>query len=394
MGKFLDINGVKYLWSKIKESFIQRGGVNTDDIVDAAITNEKIADGSINGAKFSPGLVAYMGQQLSYFKQVVVVYGEDPSTAIKSFTQRDYKTALYIKLKNGLLVPANTNGETASSLYSYGNTVRKVLFDGTNWSDVEIQNDIIDTDHIKDGAVTNDKLDANIKSSIVGALRYDILQNLEIDNSEIVKKNIRFTDSHGNMYFSKQDAEKAYYPNPVDYNGYPTNSIFGSGCDNNAFQYNTCTGNIFGNDCRMNDFNGNNCSYNIIGNNCQGNMFGTNVANNRIGNSVINCSFGNYMKFCEIGSGVKNVKIVTPTTADTFTPLKNILVFGLCGYSADNPLIVDLSDKKYLNQDRTLIVTTKNHNGGITKAEDLVMYYADEVAHETLTNTEIDTIFN
>lgn len=131
----------------------------TSKIADGAVTEEKIADGSITGDKFSVGLTLYMNQQFTYLKQVQVKYGEDPSAAIKSFAQRDNKTALYIKLTNGLLVPANTNGETVSGLYSYGNTIRKVLFDGTNWSDAEIQNDIIDTAHIKNGAVTTAKLD-------------------------------------------------------------------------------------------------------------------------------------------------------------------------------------------------------------------------------------------
>ena len=138
---------------------IQTGAVTKKKIADGAVTEEKIADGSITGDKFSVGLTLYMNQQFNYLKQVQVKYGEDPSDAIKSFAQRDNKTALYIKLTNGLLVPANTNGETVSGLYSYGNTVRKVLFDGTKWSDTEIQNDIIDTAHIKAGAVTMAKLD-------------------------------------------------------------------------------------------------------------------------------------------------------------------------------------------------------------------------------------------
>lgn len=140
--------------------------VVTSKIADGAVTEEKIADGSITGDKFSVGLTLYMNQQFTYLKQVQVKYGEDPSDAIKSFAQRDNKTALYIKLTNGLLVPANTNGETVSGLYSYGNTVRKVLFDGTNWSDVEIQNDIIDTAHIKAGAVTMSKLDFEVYSRV------------------------------------------------------------------------------------------------------------------------------------------------------------------------------------------------------------------------------------
>lgn len=146
------------LENTVQENDIADGAVTTDKIKDGAVTETKIADGSITGDKFSPGLTLFMNQQFGYLKQVQIQYGEDPSAAIKSFAQRDNKTALYIKLTNGLLVPANTNGETASGLYSYGNTVRKVLFDGTNWSDVEIQNDIIDTAHIKDGAVDTTKL--------------------------------------------------------------------------------------------------------------------------------------------------------------------------------------------------------------------------------------------
>lgn len=154
-------------WTKLLVAVnLVDGSVTTPKIANSAVTEEKIADGSITGDKFSPGLTLYMNKQFTYLKQVQVQYGEDPSTAIKSFAQRDNKTALYIKLTNGLLVPANTNGETVSGLYSYGNTVRKVLFDGTNWSDVEIQSDIIDTAHIKDGAVISIKIADNTVTSM------------------------------------------------------------------------------------------------------------------------------------------------------------------------------------------------------------------------------------
>lgn len=153
--------GSYLLKSVAEETYLKKaaGEVKTDNLANGAVTEDKIADGSITGDKFSPGLTLYMNKQFNYLRQVQVKYGEDPSAAIKSFTQRDNKTALYIKLTNGLLVPANTNGETASGLYSYGNTIRKVLFDGTNWSDAEIQNDIIDTAHIKNDAVTSDKIE-------------------------------------------------------------------------------------------------------------------------------------------------------------------------------------------------------------------------------------------
>ncbi len=153
--------GSYLLKTTAEETYLKKaaGEVKTDNLANGAVTEDKIADGSITGDKFSPGLTLYMNKQFNYLKQVQVKYGEDPSAAIKSFTQRDNKTALYIKLTNGLLVPANTNGETASGLYSYGNTIRKVLFDGTNWSDAEIQNDIIDTEHIKNDAVTSNKIE-------------------------------------------------------------------------------------------------------------------------------------------------------------------------------------------------------------------------------------------
>lgn len=177
--------------------------VTTSKIVDGAVNETKIADGSITGDKFSPGLTLYMNKQFSYLKQVQVKYGEDPSTAIKSFAQRDNKTALYIKLTNGLLVPANTNGETASGLYSYGNTIRKVLFDGTNWSDTEIQSDIIDTAHIKDGsvttnkiadrAVTEPKLSKDLQGKVNDNVKY-VEQNLTKEQQLQARKNIELPD--------------------------------------------------------------------------------------------------------------------------------------------------------------------------------------------------------
>lgn len=161
-----NINALEDEAGVIDEEHIATGAVTIPKIADGAVTETKIADGSITGDKFSPGLTLYMNQQFTYLKQVQVEYGKDPSAAIKSFAQRDNKTALYIKLTNGLLVPANTNGETVSGLYSYGNTVRKVLFDGTTWSDAEIQNDIIDTAHIKNGAVTIAKLERDLCEKI------------------------------------------------------------------------------------------------------------------------------------------------------------------------------------------------------------------------------------
>lgn len=161
-----NINALEDEAGVIDEEHIATEAVTTEKIADGAVTETKIADGSITGDKFSPGLTLYMNQQFTYLKQVQVKYGEDPSAAIKSFAQRDNKTALYIKLTNGLLVPANTNGETVSGLYSYGNTLRKVLFDGTNWSDAEIQNDIIDTAHIKNSAVTMPKLDIEVLARV------------------------------------------------------------------------------------------------------------------------------------------------------------------------------------------------------------------------------------
>lgn len=162
-----NINALEDEAGVIDEEHLATGAVTTEKIAGGAVTEAKIADGSITGDKFSPGLTLYMNQQFTYLKQVQVKYGEDPSNAIKSFAQRDNKTALYIKLTNGLLVPANTNGETVSGLYSYGNTLRKVLFDGTNWSDAEIQNDIIDTAHIKNAAVTMAKLGFEVSARVI-----------------------------------------------------------------------------------------------------------------------------------------------------------------------------------------------------------------------------------
>lgn len=167
---------------------IANKAVTSEKLADGAVTETKIADGSITGDKFSVGLTLYMNQQFNYLKQVQVQYGEDPSAAIKSFAQRDNKTALYIKLTNGLLVPANTNGETVSGLYSYGNTVRKVLFDGTNWSDAEIQSDIIDTAHIKDKAVTHAKL--AIGSVGQGNLQQNSVNSYALQQSAVENENI------------------------------------------------------------------------------------------------------------------------------------------------------------------------------------------------------------
>lgn len=417
----------------VTTSRIENLNVTTEKIANGAITEEKIADGSITGGKFSPGLTLYMNQQFTYLKQVQVQYGEDPSAAIKSFAQRDNKTALYIKLTNGLLVPANTNGETASGLYSYKNTVRKVLFDGTNWSDVEIQNDIIDTAHIKDGAVTSDKiadnaittpkitngaviedkLDDNLKAKVNDNVKV-IGQSLTSSEIGIVFQNLKFIDAHNNFF-----ADKEIYDEVAKLSKKPIGCIFGIMCSGNTFGrdciYNifmsgsgmntlkdNCNYNILRLLCTSNSF-GNNCDSNSLGNNCTENSFGNDCDFNTLGNNCEYNLLGNYLKNSKIDTGVSH--IVLKSNASRINPLKNIhILSGVKGPDLGLALIINIPDE-YLNSSRELIITTKVTGGGASTPEDIVMYYADEVVTQnqlseglatiqSLTNTDIDTIFN
>lgn len=242
---------------------------------------------------------------------------------------------------------------------------------------------------IEDGAITEPKLDTALTAKVNNNVK-TVAQTLSDDEVSIASKNLKFRDTNGNFfadYFSYNNAISSQEKRPND-------SIFGGGCFSNKFgdyayknvfgnsfrgnRFSTnCVGNIFGNECSLNKAE-DSFYHNIIGNNCTRNVFGITCKANTIGNEVSNNMFGNFLTFCKVDNGVSFIEL--RSNANSTSPLSNIhILSGVIGKSKDERLVINIPDE-YLNSSRELIITTKRTDGGPSTPEDIVMYYADEVA--------------
>lgn len=182
------------MYVPITSGMIADLAVSTPKLANYAVTATKLANSSVSTPKLANGAVTLPKLAESVLNEfartaTVVAYGSDPKTVLDSFFKGTPKPALYVQLSNGLLVPANTNGVTAAGLYSYGNSVRKVLFDGTKWSDIEIQSDTIDTAHLQDKAVTEAKLEEALQAKVNGNVR-SVVQTLSDEEKAQARTNI------------------------------------------------------------------------------------------------------------------------------------------------------------------------------------------------------------
>ena len=213
----------------------------------------------------------------------------------------------------------------------------------------------IATGKIEDGAITEPKLDTTIQAKVNNNVKV-VEQALTDAQIAIASKNLKFRDDKGNFFADKASYDAvAKIRIPVKR---PQNSVFGVGC----------TGNEFGSRCKNNIF-GNECSNNTLGTECSDNTFG-NLCHNNI--------FGNYLSFSKIDSGVYCIEIKSNATSSDL--LRNIhILSGVKGQSPSEKLVINIPDE-YLGSSRELIITTKRTDGGPLTPEDIVMYYADEVA--------------
>lgn len=262
-------------------------------------------------------------------------------------------------------------------------------------------------------------------------------QNLDNTQAKIAAKNVLMKDADGNFYLGSDFYSRAINPTS---SAKPSHCVFGTNFRDNKFG-GTVDHNTFGNNVHNNDF-GSSFSANTLGNNianntflspARHNTFGSNLHRNsfeigfdscQVGNDVQNnvfrrglggyisdSVFGNDIRYCNFYGYIKHSRfdgnmfyVTIQSNATETNPLQNIHVLAGIRGTNEQLLTVNIPDK-YLNSSRELIITTKVTNGGASTPDDIVMYYADEVATQnqlseglatiqSLTNTDIDNAIN
>lgn len=246
----------------------------------------------------------------------------------------------------------------------------------------------IATSKIEDGAITEPKLDTALTAKVNNNVK-TVEQNLTDDEVDTVLKNLKFRDANGNFFADKVSYNSAFKE------GAANGSIFGTFCRDNTFGaecyanvcgnnflYNKigagCSSNIFGNDCRANTIGGD-CNNNTFGNGCKWNTLKGVCSNNILGNGCEYNDLGVHAINVHLDSGVSYIEL--KSNASGFgKPLQNIhILSGVRGEDYVRKLVINIPDE-YLNSARELIIATKRTDGGPSTPEDIVMYYADEVA--------------
>lgn len=259
---------------------------------------------------------------------------------------------------------------------------------------------IITTNKLADKAVAIDKLNDDLQSKVNNNVKI-VAQILTDSEVNIAAKNLKFRDDNGNLFANINSFNNAI---TAESQQRPTDSIFGNNVFYNTFGT-TCSRNIFGNDVSYNNF-GKNIWGCIFGNNIWRNNFGSEGYRNTFGNGITECIFGDFLRDSKVDNGVSYIEL--KSNASSAAPLKNIhILSGVHGKGYGEKLIINIPDE-YLNSSRELIITTKVTNKtyeGPSTPDDIVMYYADEVATQnqlseglatiqSLTNTDIDNAIN
>lgn len=338
-----------------------------------------------------------------------------------SMPKADYERLFY-RMKDMISDEFNVTMEGESEDY-FGEDQNYILLsgrDGTGYQAVE-------TDNLADEAVTEPKLSSDLQSKVNDNVKY-VEQNLDNSQAKIAAKNVLMKDADGNFYLGSDFYSRAI---TSDSTAKPSHCVFGTNFRNNKF---TGSGdkshNTFGNNVNGNEFQvsfaantvGNNVSENVfeynarhntIGNNVRGNIFKAPFDSNQIGNDVLyntfgpisgenynisDCVFGNYIKGCYFYGRMKNCIFEGDMDNVSIFPehngnriLQNIHILSGIKGSGPGKLSIIIPDK-YLNSSRELIITTKVANGGVSTPDDIVMYYADEVADkQDKTDTALTT---
>lgn len=332
---------------------------------------------------------------------------------------------------NGFIVCPITDTSNDAEIYSVHialdgtSNIKAVRDNETRLEVVNIERTILPLNYLKiedaektylkkeDGSVTETNLSSDLQSKVNNNVKY-VEQNLDNTQAKIAAKNVLMKDADGNFYLGSDFYSRAI--NPAS-SAKPSHCVFGTNFRNNKFGVNV-NHNTFGNNVYDNTFGhefaanvvGNNVSdnifesfiyvrHNIFGNNVKRNKFLNVFDSNHVGNDVQDNQFGNYgggvisdnifsnnIRNCNFCRDIRNSRfdgnmyyVNIESQADENNPLQNIHVLsGIKGESNTNRLTISIPDK-YLNSSRELIITTKVTNGGASTADDIVMYYADEV---------------
>lgn len=338
-----------------------------------------------------------------------------------SMPKADYERLFY-RMKDMISDEFNVTMEGESEDY-FGEDQNYILLsgrDGTGYQAVE-------TDNLADEAVTEPKLSSDLQSKVNDNVKY-VEQNLDNSQAKIAAKNVLMKDADGNFYLGSDFYSRAI---TSDSTAKPSHCVFGTNFRDNKFMYSgDKSHNFFGNNVNGNEFkasfaantvgnnvNGNvfysNTRHNTIGNNVSKNKFMLSFDSNQVGNDVINnifgggygneytisdCIFGNDIRNCAFNVyNTKNCRFdgdmsYVTINCGTVEILRNVhILSGIKGTSDTNKLTISIPDK-YLNSSRELIITTKVANGGVSTPDDIVMYYADEVADkQDKTDTALTT---
>jgi len=248
-----------------------------------------------------------------------------------------------------------------------------------------------------------------------------------LNNEQVVQAqiNVKLRDDRDNIFYDPKDLNEAISADGVK----PRNSVFGAGCKTNYFAYESwnnyfgdkcignsfgygCHGNRLGYDCSKNTFEsyckgnklGSYCKFNTIGNSCNNNTLGNNCGYITLGKSCSNNIFGNksnqitldyrcvhntFENECtniSLGSDCANIHIINSRGISFSKPaLRNITVLNING----GGLEITIPDEYLVEQrsSRHLIITSKAT--GESTADDLIFYFADEVATQENVDSQI-----
>lgn len=365
--------------------------IEADKIGYAYITNGK------SGTAEEPLLtIEKLGDETDEFKSIF--------RRANSMPKADYDRLFY-RMKGMVSDEFNVTMEGESEDY-FGEDQNYILLSGRDGGDYQG----VETDNLADGAVTEPKLSLDLQSKVNNNVKY-VEQNLGNSQAKIAAKNVLMKDADGNFYLGSDfyhkaiTAESTAKPSHCVFGTNFRDNKFGSGVDHNtfgnnvynnefdhSFAANTLGSNIANNKfksyARHNTFGSNiqrntfivKFDSNQVGNDIQNNLFGNTLggdfSDNVFGNDIRYCSFQGYIKHSRFDGNMFYANIQSNATETN--PLQNIHVLsGIKGTNVQR-LTINIPDK-YLNSSKELIITTKVTNGGASTADDIVMYYADEV---------------